>query len=83
VSYLACERCGKRGCYVEENKGQGVILNKRLEEMKWCGCIGEVAWPRKAKAQQSNAQSGGPESTAKERGSQRDVRRIFKMLREV
>ena len=30
VSYLTCERCGKRGCYVEENRGQGVISNKRF-----------------------------------------------------
>ena len=34
VSYLTCERCGKRGCHVKENRGQGVISNKRLEEMK-------------------------------------------------
>jgi len=33
--------------------------------------------------QQSSTQSREPESAAKERGSQRDVRRTFKMLREV
>ena len=40
-------------------------------------------WPREAKAQQSSTWSGELESTARERGSQREVRRTFKMLREV
>jgi len=55
-------------------------------------------WPREAKAQQSGARSREPESVAKERessmpterksaaregGSQQEVRRTFKMLREV
>ena len=39
--------------------------------------------PREAKAQQSGAQSGELESTTREGGSQREVRRTFKMLREV
>jgi len=42
-----------------------------------------VAFPIERKVQQSNAQSGESESTAKEGGSQREVRRTFKMLREV
>jgi len=33
--------------------------------------------------QQSGAQSGEPESTARERSSRKEVRRTFKMLREV
>jgi len=57
-----------------------------------------VVWPREAKAQQSGTQSGEPESTAKEKesstpterksvarkgGNQKEIRRTFKMLREV
>jgi len=57
-----------------------------------------AAWPKEAKAQQSGARSRELESAAKgkesgmpterksaarERGSQPEVRRIFKMLREV
>jgi len=38
---------------------------------------------REAKAQQSGARSGEPESAARERGSRKEVRRTFKMLREV
>jgi len=34
VSYLVCERYGKKECYIEENRGQEVISRKRLEEMK-------------------------------------------------
>jgi len=39
--------------------------------------------PSEAKAQQSGAWSGEPEGAARERGSQREVRRTFRMLREV
>ena len=42
-----------------------------------------MAWPREVNAQQSGTWSGEPESTAKAGGSQRDIRRTFKMLREV
>ena len=52
-----------------------------------CGCLekekGKVACPTKGKSQQSSTQAGVPESTAKEGGSQREIRRTFKMLREV
>ena len=34
VSYVECERCGQKGCQVEENRGQGVISDRQ----KWCGC---------------------------------------------
>jgi len=43
----------------------------------------KVAQPREAKAQQSGAWSGEPEGAAREGGSQKEVRRTFKMLREV
>ena len=42
-----------------------------------------MARPKEAKAQQDGARSGEPESTAKEEGSQKEVRRTFRMLREV
>jgi len=40
-------------------------------------------YPKKGKAQQSSAWAGALEGTAKEEGRQREVRRTFKMLREV
>jgi len=83
VSYLTCERCESQRCYVEDNKGQGVISKRKLEEMKWCGYIGKAAQPKEAKVQQSGAWSRELESAAKEGGSQREVRRTFKMLREM
>jgi len=43
----------------------------------------KAAQPREAKAQQSGVQSGEPEHPAREKGSQKEVRRTFKMLREV
>jgi len=40
-------------------------------------------WPRETKAQQSSTWSEKLESTARERGSQKEIRKTFKMLREV
>jgi len=39
--------------------------------------------PREAKAQQGSVQSGEPESAANAEGKERDVRKMFKILREV
>jgi len=68
---------------MEKNKWQGVISRRRLEEMKWCGCIGKAVHPKEGKTQQSSAQTREPEYAAKERGSQREVRRTFQILKEV
>jgi len=50
VSYLACERCGNQGCYIEDNRGQGVISRRKLEGMKWYRCREKVVYPIKRKA---------------------------------
>jgi len=69
VMYVECEKCGEKGCHVEENRGQGVIRNRQ----KWCGCSKgrerKAVYPREGKAQQRNTRPRGLESTAKERGS--------------
>ena len=87
VLYLTCERYGSQGCHVEDNRGQGVISRKRLELLNWCGYKGKgvekAAQPRKAKAQQSSTWARDLEGIAQEEGSQKKVRRTFKMLREV
>jgi len=83
VTYVECERYRKKGYHMEENRGQEVIRNRQ----KWYRCSKgrekEEAHSRKGKVQQSGAWSGEPEDAAKEGGSQRDIRRTFKMLREV
>jgi len=61
---------------------------KRVEggaptERKSAARVEKVARPREAKAQQSSAWSGELERAAREGGSQKEVRRTFKMLREV
>jgi len=43
----------------------------------------KAAWSRETKVQQSSAWSGELESATREGGSQQEVRRTFKMLREV
>ena len=83
VLYVECEKCGQKGCHIEENRGQGVISDRQ----KWCRYQKrketEVAHPKRGKAQQSSTWAGVLEGTAKERGKQRKVRQIFKILREV
>jgi len=102
ITYLKCPRCGKGGCYAEDDWGQGVVPYWKREKMSWCGYRGgkeqsgmrardlrsaareeKAAWPREAKAQQSGARSGEPESAAREGDSRKEIRRTFKMLREV
>jgi len=61
--YIECKRCRQKGCHVEENREQGVILNRQ----KWCGY-------QKRKVQQSSAWAKALEGTAKEKGRQREVR---------
>jgi len=86
VLYLTC-KCREKGSHVEDNRGQGVIPFWKWKELSWCGCKGKTEGkavrPREAKAQQSGARSEEPESAAREGGSQKEVRRTFKMLREV
>ena len=52
-------------------------------ERKSAARVEKAAWPREAKAQQSGARSGEPKGAAREGGSRKEVRRTFKMLREV
>ena len=73
----------------ENNKEQGVLRGRKLEEAEWCGCSkqkkkeGVVAYSREEKAQQGGIQTEVPKGIAKEENRQRDVRRTFKMLRKV
>jgi len=38
VTYVQCERCGDKGCHVEENRRQEMIKDRQ----RWCGCIEKV-----------------------------------------
>jgi len=74
VTYLKCSECDEGGCHVEDDWGQGVVPYWKREKMSWCGCKrkkGESSIPTERK------------STAREGGNQKEVRRTFKMLREV
>jgi len=42
-----------------------------------------VAYPEQGKVQQSSTWTEAPKSAVRERGKQREVKRTFKMLREV
>ena len=52
-------------------------------ERKSTARVEKAARPREVKAQQSGTRSGEPERAAREGGSRKEVRRTFKMLREV
>jgi len=80
ATYIGCRWCRKKGMHRENNRGQGVLRGRKLEEAKWCRYPKqrrkeeEVACPTKGKAQQRDAQA---------EGTAREVRRTFKILREV
>jgi len=80
---MQCKRCGGKGYHVEKNRRQGVIKDRQ----RWYRCQKKekkkAAHPTEGKAQQSGTQPRESESAAKEGDSQREVRRTFKMLREV
>jgi len=67
--------CGCRG--KEEQSGA------RARDSRSAAREEKAARPREAEAQQSGAWSGEPESTAREGGSRKEIRRTFKMLKEV
>jgi len=39
--YLRCPRCGKGGCYAEDDQGQGVVPYWKREKMSWYRYKGE------------------------------------------
>ena len=90
VTYLRCPGCGKGGCYAEDDWGQGVLPYWKREKISWYGCRRgkeqSSTWSREPESAAKEKESGTPterKSTARERGSQQEVRRTFKMLREV
>ena len=89
ATYIECKWYGKKGMHREDNRGQGVLRGRKLEEAGWCGCSrqkkkgGEVVHPMERKAQWDNTQTKDPKGVARKEGEQREVRRTFKMLREV
>jgi len=66
-------------CGCKRKKGESSAPTERKSTAR----VEKAARSREAKAQQSGAWSGEPESTAREGGSRKEVRRTFKMLREV
>jgi len=89
ATYIECRWCRKKGMHRENNRGQGVLKERKLEEAEWCGCSKQkkreevMVCPREEKVQQRDAQTVVLKDTVKEEDRQRDVRRTFKMLREV
>jgi len=93
VPYWKREKINWCGC-----KGGKEQSGMRARDSRGTAREKRATWPREAKAQQSGTWSGEPESaakggeggtpterksTAREGGSQQEVRRTFKMLREV
>jgi len=38
VTYIECKWCKKKGMHRKNNRGQGVLRGRKLEEVKWYGC---------------------------------------------
>ena len=89
ATYIEYKWYGEKGIYWEDNRGQGVLRRRRLEEAKWCRCPrqrrkeGNVVYLVQEKMQLGSVKSEPPKSTAEEEGNQMEVRRTFKMLKKV
>jgi len=85
ISWCGCKGKKAEGGAPTERKSAAKIEQSgvRARDSRSAAKEEKVARPRKAEAQQSGARSGEPESAAREGGSQKEVRRTFKMLREV
>ena len=87
VSYLVYKEYGKQEYYIKENREQGVISRRKLEELKQCRYLRKeerkVVHLKEGKVQQSSAQARALEGIVKEKSSQREIRKTFKMLRKV
>jgi len=77
VPYWKREKMSWCGC--KGKREESSVPTERKSTVR----VEKAAQPREAKAQQSGARSGEPESAAREGGSRKEVRRTFKMLREV
>jgi len=89
ATYIECRWCRKKGMHRENNRGQGVLRGRKLEEAEWYGCSKQkrreevVAHPREEKIQQGGMWTVVLNGAAKKENRQRNVRRTFKMLREI
>jgi len=90
ITYLRCPRCDKGGCYAEDDWEQGILPYWKREKISWCGYRGgkeqSSARLREPESTAKERESGVPterKSIARERSNQQEVRRTFKMLREV
>jgi len=89
ATYLECRWCRKKEMHKENNRGQGVLRGRKLEEAEWCRCSKQkkkeevVVCPREEKIQQGGMWTVVLNGAAKKEDRQRDIRRMFKMLREV
>jgi len=77
VPYWKREKMNWCGC--KGKKRESGVPTERKSAVR----VEKAARPREAEAQQGSARSGEPESAAREGGSRKEVRRTFKMLREV
>ena len=65
VTYIECRWYKKKGMHRENNRGQGVLRGRKLEEAEWCGCPKqrrkeeEATCLTKGKAQKRDAITNG------------------------
>jgi len=87
-SKVKCVKCRRKDTVVgekisKEEKKKILCPEYRTEKRKPWWNWGMVAWPIETKVQQSSMQTEVLKGTARERSKQREVRKMFKILREV
>jgi len=87
MTRVQCIGCGRKNTIVRkvlEQKRRRILCPEyRVERKREWWNWKEIVCPTKGKAQQSGIQTEVPKGTAREEGGQRDLRRMFKMLRKI
>jgi len=81
VIYVKCSRCGKGGCLVEDDWGQGVVPYWKREKMSWCGCKGkESGAPTERKSAARVEKAVQPREAEVQQGGCHDLTKMAKSL---
>ena len=81
--WMQGEESGKQAPTERKSAARVEQSGARARDSRGAAREEKAVWPREAEAQQSGTRSGEPESAAREGGSRKEVRRTFKILREV
>ena len=87
ITRVECIKCERRDAIIkkvlEQERKEILCPECRVERKRKWQNWEVVVWPTETKVQQSSTQTEGLKGAAREGGEQRDLKRIFKILKEI